>query len=60
MRTITWLLFVMVVSVFGCLVYFLNSLDSLAADELSHRVQLALQLEKRNARDSFRGIFFLG
>ena len=58
MRTITWLLFVMVVSVFGCLVYFLNSLDSLAADELSHRVQLALQLEKRNARDSLEEYSF--
>ncbi|MDV6250097.1 diguanylate cyclase [Vibrio sp. EA2] len=57
-RTITWLLCVMVVSVFGCLVYFLNSLDNLAADELAHRVHLAIKLEKRIARDSLEEYSF--
>nr|WP_319556437.1 diguanylate cyclase [uncultured Vibrio sp.] len=58
MRTITWLLCVMVISVFGCLVFFLNSLDELAADELAHRVHLAIKLEKRYARDSLEEYSF--
>lgn len=48
---IVWLLSVMVVSIFTCLVYFLNSLDDLAADELGQRIHLAKKLEFRTARD---------
>ncbi|KIN11957.1 hypothetical protein SU60_04110 [Vibrio mytili] len=48
---IMWLLFVMVVTVFCCLAYFLSSLDSLAADQLSHRVFLAKDLETRSSKD---------
>lgn len=48
---IVWLLSIMIVSIFTCLVYFLNSLDELAAVELEQRVQLARKLEFRNARD---------
>ncbi|MGP8306652.1 sensor domain-containing diguanylate cyclase [Vibrio sp. YIC-376] len=41
----------MVVSIFTCLVYFLNSLDDLASDELVQRIGLARKLEFRTARD---------
>ncbi|MCF7483394.1 diguanylate cyclase [Vibrio sp. J1-1] len=58
MHTITWLLCVMVVSVFGCLVFFLNSLDDLAADELAQRVHLTIKLEQRTARDSLEEYSF--
>ncbi|WP_415679496.1 diguanylate cyclase [Vibrio mytili] len=50
-QMIMWLLFVMVVTVFCCLAYFLSSLDSLAADQLSHRVFLAKDLETRSSKD---------
>jgi diguanylate cyclase (GGDEF)-like protein len=41
----------MVVSIFSCLVYFLNSLDVLSANELGQRIHLARKLELRSARD---------
>ena len=48
---ITWLLFAMVIAVSGCLLYFLNSLDSITADELAQRVYLARNLEAQRGRD---------
>ncbi len=40
----------MVITVFGCLVFFLNTLDDLASDELGQRVHLAKKLEARSAK----------
>ncbi len=47
----TWLLSAMVVAVFVCLTYFLITLDTLAANELSQRVLLAKNTEIKYGKD---------
>ncbi|MGF1764030.1 sensor domain-containing diguanylate cyclase [Aliivibrio kagoshimensis] len=48
---VTWLLIAMVIAVAGCLLFFLNSLDRIAADELAQRISLARNLETKHGQD---------
>ncbi|PSW05815.1 diguanylate cyclase [Photobacterium lipolyticum] len=51
MSIISWLFLTMAIAVVGSLYYFLRSLDSLAATEISQRMNLALKIENQHRQE---------